>query len=56
MSQKVVCLVEAAHGLLQIDDVGLVPLSVDEWLHLRIPAGSLVPKVDASVDEFLNRD
>ena len=38
---------QAAHGLLQIDDVDAVPLCKNKRTHLRVPAASLVPEVDA---------
>jgi hypothetical protein len=36
--------------------VDVVPLAVDEWLHLRVPAARLVPEMDAGVDELLDGD
>ena len=56
LGQEVPRLVETADRLLQVDDMDLVPPSVDERLHLRIPATGLMAEVDSGVDEFLNGD
>ncbi len=40
------------HGLIEIDDINLVPLLKDKGLHLRIPALGLVPKVDPGLKEL----
>ena len=40
------------HGLIQVDDVNLVPLLEDVWLHLRIPPLGLVTEMHARFQKF----
>src|SRR5207237_8765302 len=44
--QKLGRATQLLHGLIEIDDVNLVPLLEDERLHLRVPALGLVPKME----------
>ena len=52
-AHKVRCLVETADRFLEVNNVDLMPLSVDERFHLRVPTAGLVAIVDSGVDQFL---
>jgi len=45
--QKLGRAMQLLHGLIEINDINLVPLLKDERLHLGVPALGLVPKMDA---------
>ena len=45
---------ELPRGLIEIDDVNLVPLFENERLHLRVPTLGLVAKVDPCFEQLGN--
>ncbi len=49
---QVVVLVDAHHGLVQIDDVDAAAFREDEGTHLRVPAAGAVPKVHPSFQQL----
>jgi len=50
--QKVGRCVELPYRLRQINDVDRVPLLEDVWLHLRVPALGLMPKMNPCFEEL----
>src|SRR4029434_934277 len=56
VAQEAVGGLDGGAGLLQVDDVDAVALTVDEALHLRVPAPGLVPEVDASFEQLAHSD
>jgi len=56
LADEVHRLVEAAHRLLQIDDVNAVTFGKDEGPHARVPATGLVTEVDAGFEQRLHLD
>ena len=49
-------LLDALHGLAEVDQVDPVPLPQDEPAHLGVPAAGLVPEVDARAQQLLHGD
>ena len=47
---------EPIQGLSEIDDMDAVSLREDELTHLRVPTASLMPKVDSSLEQFVQAD
>ena len=47
---------DATKGLLEIDDVNAIALTVDESLHLRVPAAGLMTKMHAGIEQLAHGD
>jgi hypothetical protein len=45
---------DALEGFAQVNDVDLVPATVDVRAHLRVPAGHAAAEVGAGVDQLLD--
>ena len=54
VSDPLARLFQAAHRLLQVDDVDAVALGEDEGLHARVPAPGLVSEVGACFEQGLH--
>ncbi len=50
--QKFRCAMQLAHRLIKINDVDLIALLENEWLHFRVPPLRLMAKVDTSFKQF----
>src|SRR5215469_5903886 len=55
-ADEVVGLVDEVQRLLEVDDVNAVALGEDEPLHLRVPATSLMPEVNAAFQQLAHSD